>query len=204
MCYVQYVCYMQTVRFQIFFILFICSLLIGPLSLLIGSTYRMFSFCPKYLYHSSVFIGFIVMSFIIMSSTCSVISPLSITIYAHFDLPNFITMSLENWVTWSYSSLIWFMVVAYNFKSSTKNKFVRFGSWWLLVPIWFPYNLLSKNGNGFTHIMNRRTDKLSPWKIPWGSQKLLQGLVSHELTAYLSVFWQIFNSMNYGHIIKGM
>ena len=36
----------------------------------------------------------------------------------------------------------------------------------------------------------------------WGSQKLLHKLVSHELTAYLSVFKCIFNSMNYGHIMK--
>ena len=38
----------------------------------------------------------------------------------------------------------------------------------------------------------------------WGSQKLLPGLVSHELTVYLSVFLPILNSMNYGHIIKRM
>ena len=36
------------------------------------------------------------------------------------------------------------------------------------------------------------------------SQKLLQGFVSHELTAYLSVFDQFFNSVNYGYIIKRM
>ena len=34
------------------------------------------------------------------------------------------------------------------------------------------------------------------------SQKLLQRLASHKLTAYLSVFDLIFNSMNYGHSLK--
>ena len=38
----------------------------------------------------------------------------------------------------------------------------------------------------------------------WGSQKLPQGLVSHELTAYFFVFLPIFNSINYGHVIKRM
>ena len=33
--------------------------------------------------------------------------------------------------------------------------------------------------------------------------KLLQGLVSHELTAYLSIF-KLFKLMNYGHIIQSM
>ena len=32
-----------------------------------------------------------------------------------------------------------------------------------------------------------------------GSKKLLHGLVSHELTACLSVFNLFFNAMNYGH-----
>ena len=36
-----------------------------------------------------------------------------------------------------------------------------------------------------------------------GLQKLFQGLVSHELTAYLSIL-TYFNSMDYGHIIKRM
>ena len=35
-----------------------------------------------------------------------------------------------------------------------------------------------------------------------GSQKLFQGLVSHELTIYLSVFNLFLNSMSYGHIMK--
>ena len=37
----------------------------------------------------------------------------------------------------------------------------------------------------------------------WGSQKLLHGLVSHELTVYLSVFWPSFNSMNYSILSNG-
>ena len=36
------------------------------------------------------------------------------------------------------------------------------------------------------------------------SQTLPKGLVSHELTAYLSVFILFFSSVNYGHIIKRM
>ena len=42
------------------------------------------------------------------------------------------------------------------------------------------------------------------WQMSFqgGSQKLLQGLVSHELTAFL--FLTYFISMNYGHIIKTM
>ena len=35
------------------------------------------------------------------------------------------------------------------------------------------------------------------------TQKLLQGLVSHELTAFLSILAYL-NLMNYGHIIKSM
>ena len=34
-----------------------------------------------------------------------------------------------------------------------------------------------------------------------GSQKLLLGLVCHELTAYLSIFLTYLNLVNYGHII---
>ena len=101
-----------------------------------------------------------------MGSTGSIIYPFSVTIYVHFDSPNFIPMSLENWVTWSNSCLIWFMFGAYNFKSSTKYKFVMFWSRWPLVPIRYYRSLLSKNDNGFTHRMNRKIDRLSPWKMP--------------------------------------
>ena len=40
----------------------------------------------------------------------------------------------------------------------------------------------------------------------WGLQKLLQGFVSHELTAYLFIFLFLtyLNLMNYGHIIKSI
>ena len=37
----------------------------------------------------------------------------------------------------------------------------------------------------------------------WESQKLFEGLVSHELTAYFSIV-NYLNLMNYGHIIKSM
>ena len=35
---------------------------------------------------------------------------------------------------------------------------------------------------------NQTADELRLMSSPWGSQKLLQGLMSHELTAYLSIF----------------
>ena len=39
---------------------------------------------------------------------------------------------------------------------------------------------------------NQTTDELRQMSSLWGSQKLLQGLMSHELTAYLSIF-NLFN-----------
>ena len=41
------------------------------------------------------------------------------------------------------------------------------------------------------------------WVLSEGHIKLIQGLVSHELTAYL-LFLTKLNSINYGHIIKSM
>ena len=75
-------------------------------------------------------------------------------------------MSLLNSVIISSIAFKFFIVVVYNFKSSTKNKLVRLIDLYMELPTVYPLHCFSIIDKGLTDSMKSITDRVSPCKIP--------------------------------------
>ena len=84
---------------------------------------------------------------------------------SHLSWPDFMPMSFENVVTRSNCFLRMLRDNAYSFRSSSKKLCARV--WFLFLPYEQPFCFHNKNDRGFKHNTNSKTDRMSPWKIPF-------------------------------------
>ena len=86
-------------------------------------------------------------------------------------------------------------------KKNANNKFLLIFS--LFLHQSHKWIFQQKNSENKSSGKNQKSH-MPEFSVRVSKNKLFQGLVSHELTARFSVFNLFFNSINYGHIIKGM